>query len=170
MTEPQGQPDHETAAAPEPVQPAEPGPPSEPPAAAQSPEPSPQGPPAKKAPAKKAPAKKAPAKKAAAKKAPAKAAKKAPAKKAPAKAAPPKAPTGAAIPIPPAVGANGSGQLAERAKEAAAQAKSTVDAVRNPLSPSAAPAQRSPGPVLAAGVLGLFGLLLLRRLFRARRG
>lgn len=165
MTEPQGQPDHESAAAPEPVQPAEAALPSEPPAAAQSPEPSPQEPPAKKAPAKKAPAKKA-----AAKKAPAKAAKKAPAKKAPAKAAPTKAPTGPAIPVPPAVTANGSGQLAERAKEAAAQAKSTVDAARNPLSPSVAPARRSPGPVLAAGVLGLFGLLLLRRLFRARRG
>ncbi|MCV7382312.1 hypothetical protein [Mycolicibacter longobardus] len=155
MTDPQGQPDHESAATPEPAQPAGADRPADPPAA----EPPPQ-----KAPAKKTPAKKAPAK--AAKKAPAKkaAAKKAPAKKAPAK----KAPTPAPAP-PPAV-TNGSGQLADGAKETAAQAKSTVEAAPNPLSSTTSSPRRSPGPLLAAGILAGFGLLLLRRLRRARRG
>ncbi|ORW95275.1 hypothetical protein AWC28_12285 [Mycolicibacter terrae] len=118
----------------------------------------PAEPPAKKA-AKKAPAK-------AAKKAPAKAAKKAPAKKAPAKKAPAAAPSPSARPA----ATNGSGRLADGAKETAAQAKSTVEAVRNPLTPSVPPSGRSPAAMLAAGVLGLLGLLLIRRLLRARRG
>ncbi|MGB6202320.1 hypothetical protein, partial [Mycolicibacter algericus] len=127
----------------------------------------PAEPPAKKAPAKAA--KKTPGK--AAKKAPAKAAKKAPAKKAPAKKAPAKKAPGA-VPAPAARPAdtNGSGRLADGAKETAAQAKSTVDAARNPLGPSVPSSSRSPGAVLAAGVLGLLGLLLIRRLLHARRG
>ncbi|GFG87168.1 hypothetical protein BST10_05075 [Mycolicibacter algericus DSM 45454] len=177
MTDPQGQPDHESAAAPEPAAPTEPARPAEPveppaaePAApATPPEPAqpagadrPAEPPAKKAPAKAA--KKTPGK--AAKKAPAKAAKKAPAKKAPAKKAPGAVPAPAARPAD----TNGSGRLADGAKETAAQAKSTVDAARNPLTPSVPSPSRSPGAVLAAGVLGLLGLLLIRRLLHARRG
>lgn len=154
MTEPQGQPDHESAGAPEPAEPAVP-------AAAEAPAAPPAAPPAE-VPAKKAPA--TPPAKKAAKKAPAK---KAAAKKAPAKKAPPKkAPAPAAAPAT----TNGAGRLSDAAKETAAQAKSTVDAARNPLAVPSAPSGQSPVPLLAAGVLGLFGLLLIRWLLRARRG
>jgi hypothetical protein len=167
MTDPQDQPAQEPAAAPGPAEPAGADRPAEPPATPAEPavpsEPAgadqPAEPPAQKA-AKKAPAK-------AAKKAPAKAAKKAPAKKAPAKKAAKKA--AAPAPSPRPADTNGSGRLAEGAKETAAQAKSTVDTARNPLTPSVPPARRSPAAMLAAGLFGLLGLLLIRRLFRARR-
>lgn len=118
--------------------------------------------PAKKTPAKKAPAKPAKAaKKAAAKKAPAK---KAPAKKAPAEKA-------AAKPIiqpptPPRVETNG--QLAAAAKDAAAHAKSTVDAASNPVSGAArlSSAGRSPVPLAVAIAISLLALLLVRQLRR----
>ena len=103
------------------------------------------------APAKKAPAKKAPAKKAAAKKAPAK---KAPAKKAPAKKAP----------VPVATGA----------KEAAAQAKSTVDRADNSASaPSLAAVAPSPPsrlPLVVAIAVSLLAILLVRQLRRGGDG
>lgn len=156
MTEPQGQPDHESAGAPEPAETAVP-------AAAEAPADPPAAPPSE-VPAKKA-AKKAPATppaKKAAKKAPAKkaAAKKAPAKKAPAKKAPAAAPAAT----------NGAGSLSDAAKETAAQAKSTVEGARNPLAVPPASSGQSPVPLMAAGILGLFGLLLIRWLLRARRG
>src|ERR1700723_1697993 len=81
-------------------------------------------PPAKAA--KKAPAKKAPAKKAVAKKTPAK---KAPAKKAPAPPQPPAAPASLQQRI------ESNGELAAAAKDAAAQAKSTVEDANNPVVP-----------------------------------
>ncbi|MEO6793563.1 MAG: hypothetical protein ABI253_12410 [Mycobacterium sp.] len=176
MTDPQGHPDHESTAAPEPVKPAAPLPPAGSDRPAEPPVEPPVEPPAEppvepraQPPAKKA-AKKAPAK--AAKKAPAKKApaKKAPAKKAPANKAPGVVPAPATIPSPRPAGTNGSGRLAEGAKETAAQAKSMVEAARYPLAPAPLPSRRSPSPLLAAGILGLFGLLLIRRLLRARRG
>ncbi|SOJ58030.1 hypothetical protein MSIMFB_05511 [Mycobacterium simulans] len=117
-------------------------------------------PPAKKATppaakkAVKAPAKKAPAKKAAAKKAPAK---KAPAKKPPAKKAPGVQPR-----------AETNGQLTAAAKDAAAQAKSTVDRANNPLPPetSASSPLQSPLPLVVAITLSLLALLLVRQLRR----
>ncbi|TAM67911.1 nucleoid-structuring protein H-NS [Mycobacterium sp.] len=120
-------------------------------------------PPEKKPPAKaakktaKAPAKKAPAKKAPAKKAPAK---KAPAKKAPAKNAEP-APT-----VQQRVETNGD--LTAAAKDAAAQAKSTVDAANNPVSPAVAgPAVgQSPVPLIVALAVSLLAVLLIRQLRR----
>ncbi len=97
---------------------------------------------AAKAPAKKAPAKKAPAKKAPAKKAPAK---KAPAKKAPPKKAEPDPPRLAEAPadLRQRIETNGQ-QLADAAKDVAAQAKSTVDSANDPVTgepavPSTAP-------------------------------
>ena len=109
---------------------------------------------AAKAPAKKAPAKKAPAKKAAAKKAPA--------KKAPAKSPPPAPPLG----IQQRIETNG--QLAEAAKDAAAQAKSTVEGANNPVSPQVAPAAsgQSPVPLIVAVALSLLAILLIRQLRR----
>ncbi|QLL07369.1 nucleoid-structuring protein H-NS [Mycobacterium vicinigordonae] len=136
-------------------------------------------PPAKKQPAKKAPVKaaKAPAKKAPAKKAPAKKApaKKAPAKKAPAeKVQPPpppfEAPAPAAAADKPAVlqqHAETNGQL-EAAKDAAAQAKSTVEKAQNPL-PAEGPepgSSQSPVPWVVAVTLSLLALLLVRQLRR----
>jgi hypothetical protein len=132
--------------------------------------------PAKKAPGKKAPAKAAKAakkgqhatpKKAAAKKA---GAKKTPAKKAAAKKAhTKKAEPGAAKPTiqpptPPQIETNG--QLAAAAKDAAAHAKSTVDAAHNPVSGEAglSSAGRSPVPLAVAIVVSLLALLLVRRL------
>ncbi|MCV7076212.1 nucleoid-structuring protein H-NS [Mycobacterium szulgai] len=125
-------------------------------------------PPAKKAPAKKAakaPAKKAPAKKAPAKKTPAK---KAPAKKAPAKAAEPAPPKLADEVLGVAHRAETNGQLAAAAKDAAAQAKSTVDHANNPLprETSAPSPLQSPVPVLVAITLSLLALLLVRQLRR----
>jgi len=90
---------------------------------------------AAKAPAKKAPAKKAPAKKAAAKKAPA--------KKAPAKSPEPTPPNPAERPLDTQQRIGGNGQLAA-AKDAAAQAKSTVEHANNPVSsdvPAPTPSQ-----------------------------
>jgi len=103
-------------------------------------------PPAKAA---KKPAKKAPAKKAAGKKAPAK---KAVAKKAPAKS--------------PEQRIETNGQIAEAAKDVAAQAKSTVEAANNPIPPVAPiPASsQSPLPLLVALTLSLLAILLVRRL------
>ena len=126
-------------------------------------------PPEKKPPAKaakKAPAKKAPAKKAAAKKAPAK---KVPAKKAPAK----KAPAGSPEPAPePALDVQQrietNGQLAAAAKDAAAQAKSTVEAAPNPVSPAVPIPESSmfPTPWVVALALSLLAILLIRQLRR----
>ncbi|GAA4538115.1 nucleoid-structuring protein H-NS [Mycobacterium paraffinicum] len=127
-------------------------------------------PPEKKPPAKaakkvaKAPAKKAPAKKAPAKKAPAK---KAPAKKAPAKAAEPPAKT---VEPPPEVRQRieTNGDLASAAKDAAAQAKSTVDAANNPVPPNAPAAAltQSPLPLIVALAVSLLAILLIRQLRR----
>src|ERR1700758_1518044 len=99
-------------------------------------------PPEKKPPAKavkktaKAPAKKAPAKKAPAKKAPAK---KAPAKKAQAKSPEPAPQNQPERPAQQPLGTQQrietNGQLAAGAKDAAAQAKSTVEGANNPVSP-----------------------------------
>lgn len=126
-----------------------------------------QEPPAKaakkaaKAPAKKAPAKKAPV----AKKAPAK---KAPAKKAPAKKAEPPL----AEPVePPAVvqqRIETNGDLTAAAKDVAAQAKSTVEAADNPVSPDVATSaiNQSPVPWLVALAVSLLAVLLIRQLRR----
>ena len=124
-------------------------------------------PPAKKQPAKAQ--KKAPAKKAPAEKTPAKAAKKAApakkaAKKAPAEKAPPKK-------TPAAAGlADTNGDRASAAKEAAAQAKSTVATATNPVSGPAPVPLIGPEPsrlpiaaAIAAGVLAILVVLLARR-------
>lgn len=124
--------------------------------------------PAKKTPAKKTPAKKAPAQKAPAKKAPAK---KAPAKKAPATKPPAQSPEPA--PQPTALAnvsqqqPSANGQLAEAAKDAAAQAKSTVDRANNPL-PQVADEQPSHStvPLVVAIALSLLAMLLIRQLRR----
>ncbi|MCV7100269.1 Rv3852 family protein [Mycobacterium palustre] len=122
-------------------------------------------PPEKKPPAKaakKAPAKKAPAKKAVARKTPAK---KAPAKKAPAKKAPAAGPE-------PARDAQQrietNGQLAAAAKDAAAQAKSTVEAAPNPVSPAVPAREESvfPTPWAVALAVSLLAVLLIRQLRR----
>lgn len=133
-------------------------------------------PPEKKPPAKavkkaaKTPAKKAPAKKAPAKKAPAK---KAPAKKAPAKRAEPvlqnpaeEQPAGQALDMQQRIETNGD--LAAAAKDAAAQAKSTVEAANNPVSPDiSAPApSQSQVPWIVALAVSLLAILLIRQLRR----
>ncbi len=130
----------------------------------------PRTPPEKEPPAKavkkaaKAPAKKTPAKKAAAKKAPAK---KAPAKKAPAKRV--EAPAKAAEPplgVRQRIESNGN--LAAAAKDVAAQAKSTVDAANNPVSPEV-PAdvlRQSRLPLIVALAVSLLAILLIRQLRR----
>ena len=129
-------------------------------------------PPEKKPPAKavkktaKAPAaKKAPAKKAAAKKAPAK---KAPAKKAPAKSAKPAPPKPAEPPLAMHERIETNGQLAAAAKDAAAQAKSTVEGANNPVpSDIAAPSpSQSRVPLIVAVTLSLLAILLIRQLRR----
>jgi hypothetical protein len=120
-------------------------------------------PPEKKPPAKAAKkAAKAPAKKAPAKKAPAK---KAPAKKAPAKKAPVKNTERAAN---AQQRAETNGDLTAAAKDAAAQAKSTVDAANNPVSPTVAgPAVgQSPVPLIVALAVSLLAILLIRQLRR----
>ncbi|CDO85993.1 nucleoid-structuring protein H-NS [Mycobacterium triplex] len=145
MADPQDQPDREANGA---ATPPEKTPPAK--AAKKAP--------AKKAPAKKAPAKKAPAKKAVAKKAPAK---KAPAKKAPA-SSPAPTPPNPKPPQPP------NGEIAAAAKDAAAQAKSTVDGANNPVSaniPQTVPGQ-SILPVVVAVALSLLAILLIRQLRR----
>ncbi|MDM4139775.1 MULTISPECIES: nucleoid-structuring protein H-NS [Mycobacterium] len=128
-------------------------------------------PPEKKPPAKavkktaKAPAKKAPAKRAPAKKAPAK---KAPAKKVPAKSAEPAPPTPPEPPLDVAQRAESNGDLTAAAKDAAAQAKSTVEAANNPVSPAIAgpAAGQSPVPLLVALAVSLLAILLIRQLRR----
>lgn len=118
---------------------------------------------------KKAPAKKTPAKKAPAKKAPAKAAaKKAPAKKAPVKAPAKAAENGsAAPPVKPAE----PNPVDEGAKQAAAQAKSTIEQASDPVSrPVPLPVDdgtRSPVPFVLAAVAALLVLLLVRRCRRS---
>jgi hypothetical protein len=117
-----------------------------------------------KAPAKKAPAKKAPAKKAAAKKAPA--------KKAPAKSPEPAPRKQVEQPAeqPPGMQQRieTNGQLAAAAKDAAAQAKSTVEHANSPVpSDVSAPAPRqSTVPLLVAVALSLLAILLIRQLRR----
>ena len=123
-------------------------------------------PPEKKPPAKavkkpaKAPAKKAPAKKAAAKKAPA--------KKAPAKSPPPTPPKPAEQPLGIQQRIETNGQLAEAAKDVAAQAKSTVEDANDPVSLSVAPpaSSQSPVPLIVAVALSLLAILLIRQLRR----
>ena len=136
----------------------------------------PENPPEKSPPAKavkktaKAPAKKAPAKKAPAKKAPAK---KAPAKKAPAKTPepPPQNPAdqpAAEQTLGIAQRIESNGQLAAAAKDAAAQAKSTVEGANNPVLPDlpvSSPGQ-SPVPLIVALTLSLLAILLIRQLRR----
>ncbi|HWT49395.1 MAG TPA: nucleoid-structuring protein H-NS [Mycobacterium sp.] len=110
--------------------------------------------PAKKAPAKKAPAKKAPAKKAPAKKAPAK------------KPEPPEKPAEQPLSMQQRIETNG--ELAAAAKDAAAQAKSTVEGANNPVSREvAAPASSlSPVPLIVALAVSLLAILLVRQLRR----
>jgi hypothetical protein len=129
--------------------------------------------PAKKAVPKKAPSKAA--KKTPAKKAPAKAAKKAPAKKPPAKAAEVPTPP-AATPTPPKpqqaplAATNGNGQLAEAAKEAAAQAKANVEGAANPVDQPAyfpgVPVSRSPLQLAVALAVAVLAALLVRQVRR----
>ncbi|WP_374023841.1 nucleoid-structuring protein H-NS [Mycobacterium sp. HNNTM2301] len=127
-------------------------------------------PPEKKPPAKaakkaaKAPAKKAPAKKAPAKKAPAK---KAPAKKAPAKSAEPPAKAPAPT-LEAQQRIESNGDLTAAAKDAAAQAKSSVDTANNPVSPDAPMdvLAQSRLPLLVALVVSLLAILLIRQLRR----
>jgi hypothetical protein len=117
-----------------------------------------------KAPAKKAPAKKATAKKAPAKKAPAK---KAPAKKAePAPPKPPEPPGEQPVDIQQRIETNGD--LAAAAKDAAAQAKSTVESANNPVSQdiSAPSVGQSPVPLFVALAVSLLAILLIRQLRR----
>ena len=128
-------------------------------------------PPEKKPPAKaakkaaKAPAKKAPAKKAPAKKAPAK---KAPAKKVPVKGAEPAPPKPPQQPLDVQQRAESNGDLTAAAKDAAAQAKSTVEAANNPVSSEVArpAAGQSPVPLLVALAVSLLAILLIRQLRR----
>jgi hypothetical protein len=144
---------------------------SEPDGAQTPPESQPPAPPAKavkkaaKAPAKKVPAKKAPAKKAPAKKAPAK---KAPAKKLPAKSPEPAPPSRAEQPLGVQQRIETNGQLADAAKDVAAQAKSTVEGAPNPVAPEVAPqaSSQSPVPLIVAAVLSLLAILLIRQLRR----
>lgn len=142
MPDPQDQPEHRPEAEAKPVNTPEPAEPHQP---------------AKKTPAKKASAK--PAKKPAAKKA----GKNGPAKKTPGKKAPAKS-------AQPADGAD-SRQRDAVAKEAAAHAKTTVDAADSPVGPpqrslATAASGRSPAVVLAAATLSLLALLVVRQLRR----
>lgn len=113
----------------------------------------------------KAPAKKAPAKKAPAKKAPAK---KAPAKKVPAKNAEPAPPKPPEQPLDLQQRAESNGDLTAAAKDAAAQAKSTVEAANNPVSPAVpgAAVGQSPVPLIVALAVSLLAILLIRQLRR----
>jgi hypothetical protein len=128
-------------------------------------------PPEKKPPAKavkktaKAPAKKAPAKKAPAKKAPAK---KAPAKKAPAKSAEPAPPKLPEQPLAMHERIETNGQLAAAAKDAAAQAKSTVEGANDPVSSDNTASSSGPSrvPLIVAVTLSLLAILLIRQLRR----
>jgi hypothetical protein len=108
-----------------------------------------------KAPAKKAPAKKAPAKKAPAKKAPAKSAESGP-----------QNPAEQPLNVQQRIETNGN--LAEAAKDTAAQAKSTVEAANNPVSLDVAgsAAGQSPVPWVVALAVSLLAILLIRQLRR----
>ncbi|GBG40925.1 Rv3852 family protein [Mycobacterium montefiorense] len=133
--------------------------------AATPPEANPPAKAAKKAPAKKAPAKKAPAKKGAAKKAPAK---KAPAKKAVANGPAPTPPKPPAAQHDRQSQIETDGEVAAAAKDAAAQAKSTVEGANNPVSaniPQAVSGQSSL-PLAVAVALSLLAILLIRQLRR----
>jgi hypothetical protein len=168
MADPQDQPDDTPDTAPEHTPGAAPTPPAPPAPPANTAPTDGEAAKAPDKPAKKTPAKKAPAK-AAAKKAPAKKApaKKAPAKKAPAKKAEPSAVKPLPEPAtPPRIDTNG--QLAAAAKDAAAHAKSTVDAASNPVSGEAglSPAGRSPVPLAVVIAISLLALLLVRQLRR----
>ncbi len=112
-----------------------------------------------KAPAKKAPAKKAPAKKAPAKKAPAKSTEPAPRK-------PAEPPADRPLGVQQRIETNG--QLASAAKDAAAQAKSTVEGANNPVSPdvSASATHMSLVPLMVAMALSVLAILLIRQLRR----
>jgi len=131
----------------------------------------PPAPPEKKPPAEpvkkaaKAPAKKAPAKKAPAKKPPAK---KAPAKKAPAKSPEPAPPKPAEQPLGVQQLIETNGQLSAAAKDAAAQAKSTVEGANNPVTPevTASSSSQLPVPLIVALTLSLLAILLIRQLRR----
>lgn len=114
---------------------------------------------AKRAPAKKATAKKAPAKKAPAKKAPAKKAEPAPPR-------PPEQPAEQSLDVQQRIETNGD--LAAAAKDAAAQAKSTVDGANNPVSQgvSAPAVSQSPVPLIVALAVSLLAILLIRQLRR----
>ncbi len=169
MADQQDRPDETPDAIPRAPAPEPSGPvPEATPAAAQPPPPPPPPPPParEEPPAKPAKAaKKAPAK--AAKKAPVKAAKKAaPAKKA-AKKAPPKPGPQAA---PKLADTNGERKIADAVKEAAAQAKSTVAAARNPTTgPDTVQligpdhSRRPLAAAIAAGVLAILLVLVARR-------
>ncbi len=183
MANPQDRPDytpdaapvpHADKAVPPPAAPADKAVPPPPPPPTETPlKPAQQE--AKKTPAKKAPAKaakkaqKATAKKAPASKVPAKkAAEKKPAAKKPAaKKAPPARPEAPDNPAAPQL-ADTDGNLSTAAKEAAAQAKSTVDRADNPVSPNSTPpsAGRSPLPLAVAVAISLLALLLARQLRR----
>ncbi len=128
-------------------------------------------PPEKKPPAKaakkiaKAPAKKAPAKKVPAKKAPAK---KAPAKKVPANSPEPAPPKSAVQPLAAQQRIETNGDLAAAAKDAAAQAKSTVETADNPVAPDvpASVLSQSRLPLIVALGVSLLAILLIRQLRR----
>ena len=121
----------------------------------------PPAPPEKKPPAEpvkkaaKAPAKKAPAKKA-------------PAKKAPAKSPEPAPPKPAEQPLGLQQRIETNGQLSAAAKDAAAQAKSTVEGANNPVTPevTASSSSQLPVPLIVALTLSLLAILLIRQLRR----
>jgi cobalamin biosynthesis Mg chelatase CobN len=178
MADPQDRPDNPPGHTPGDADPAPPAAPA-PPADVAPPQPPAHGPgmpappaDAPEAPAKKAPGKKAPAKAAkAAKKSPPAAPKKAAAKKAPAKKPPKKAPAKKAPATPtsqpgPAPAGETNGHLAAAAKDAAAHAKSTVEAASNPVPGQAVQpsANRSPVPWLVAIAVSLLAVLLVRQL------
>lgn len=105
-----------------------------------------------------------------AKKAPAKAVRKAPAKKAPAKKAPAKKATAKKAPAktPPMALANTNGTQPDGARQAAAQAKSTVEHAGDSMSaPALVPVpDRRPAvlPIAVAVVVSLLAILLIRQL------
>ncbi len=120
---------------------------------------------ARKAPAKKGPAKKAPAEKAPAKKAPGK---KAPAKKAPARSPEPAPPKPVVQPLAAQQRIETNGDLTAAAKDAAAQAKWTVETADNPVAPDvpASALSQSPLPLIVALSVSLLAILLIRQLRR----
>ena len=92
------------------------------------------------------------------------AAKKQPAKKAPAKKPALKPPLDTDQRI------KTNGEIAAAAKDAAAQAKSTVERANNPVSPDVAATRpgNSPAPLLVALMLSLLSILLIRQIRRPR--